>query len=311
MSKTHKSSPTARRSRFIAAAIAVIVAASSLAAASPALAKTPKTKAPTGDFTIFTPCPRFTAGVNFCILSTTTSGEVVLGLQGVPITAPIVLQGGIIRNEETEAESFVEPIGGETLSKAAQKVPGGLLGLVKCDELTDPVFRISCEREFENGLTGVNAVAELARPASEIKINKDNLVNGEGTALTLPVKFHLENPLLGSDCYIGSSAHPITWNLTTGTTDPPFHAKPLTGKIGELEFKDKGTFTEITGNSLVDNTFSVPAASGCGGIFSAILDPLLDLKIALPSPAGFSSAVLNNTIQEATAKAVLKSEKKI
>ena len=40
-------------------------------------------------------------------------------------------------------------------------------------------------------------------------------------AMKLPVKMHLENPFLGSNCYVGSSSSPLIWNLTTGTTAPP------------------------------------------------------------------------------------------
>ena len=49
--------------------------------------------------------------------------------QTVPVSNPIVLQGGIDRNEETEAETFAGAINGETLTKAPQKVPGALAGL--------------------------------------------------------------------------------------------------------------------------------------------------------------------------------------
>ncbi len=48
----------------------------------------------------------------------------------------ITLQGGYTFNEETEAETFLGALNGETLSKTPQKVPGGLLGLVKCNEIS-------------------------------------------------------------------------------------------------------------------------------------------------------------------------------
>jgi hypothetical protein len=41
-------------------------------------------------------------------------------------------------------------------------------------------------------LTGVIATTELAAPASSIGVNLGNLLNAEGTALSLPVKVHLE-----------------------------------------------------------------------------------------------------------------------
>jgi hypothetical protein len=290
--------------------LAVMLPLASLGMASPALAKEP-----TGIFSVFKQCPRFTTGVTFCLYTQTLSGEVTLKKQTVPIEKTITLQGGIKRNEVTEVETFVEALNKETLSKTPQKVPGGLLGLVKCNEITGTGFaeaaaRFTCELVFENGLTGVNAVTELAKPASEIKISKNNLANEEGTALSLPIKVHLENPLLGSECYIGSSAKPITLNLTSGKTSPPAPNKPINGKIGEENFVGpEFEFLEVTDNTLVDNAFSAPEATGCGGIFSAIINPLVDSKIGLPSAAGNNTAIQNNTIKEATIESVIASEK--
>lgn len=292
-----------RRSRAVTALMLGVLAIMALAA-SPALAKEP-----TGDFAVFKQCPRFTAGVNFCVNVVTNSGEVTLGKQTVPITKPITLQGGYIRNEETEAEQFVGAINGETLSKSPQKVPGGLAGLVKCNEISNFFERVACELVFENGLTGVNATTELAKPASAIGINSNNLVNGEGVALSLPVKVHLENPFLGSECYIGSSTSPLTWNLTDGTTSPPPPNKPLSGKVGTVEFKDNLELIEVIDNTAVDNAWGAPGASGCGGIFAFLIDPIINAKLGLPSAAGHNTVILNNTVKLATAETVIASEK--
>ena len=271
-------------------------------------------KSPTKGYVVFSQCPRFTAEVNLCLYSQTKSGEVTLNKQNVPITNTITLQGGIIRNEATEEEKFVGALNGETLSKTPQKVPGGLLGLVKCNEIKGEGFleklvRGTCEAIFENKITGVNAVTELAKPASEIGINKNNLVNEHGTALSLPVKIHLENPLLGSECYIGSSSQPIVWNLTTGTTKPPPPNGPITGSVGEVEFKEEFEIVELAGYKLVDNAFSAPEATGCGGIFSFLINPLINGKIGLPSAAGKNTAILQGNLEEAAAESVIASEK--
>jgi len=290
-------------------ALAISLPLTALAAASPALAK-----APTGNYAVFNQCPRFTPGVEVCLYSQTKSGEVKLNKQSVPIEKTVVLQGGYTINETTGAESFVGALNGETLSKTPQKVPGGLLGLVKCNEITgegllEKLARGSCEAVFENKTTGVNATLELARPASEIGINTNNLLNASGTALSLPVKVHLENSLLGSECYIGSSSSPVTLALTTGTTSPNPPNAPISGKVGTIKQKEAFNFIEITENTLVNNEFSAPAASGCGGVFAFLLDPLIDSKIGLPAPDGVNAAILNNTLREGTAEAVIASEK--
>jgi len=280
-----------------------------MAVASPAFAKEP-----TGKFAVFKQCPRFTSGVNLCLYSQTTSGEVTLHKQTVPITKTITLQGGIALNEETFAEKFVGALNGETLSKTGENVPGGLTGLVNCTEITgngvlEFLAREACKLVFENKTTGVEAVTELAKPASEIKVNTFNLEDEEGTALTLPIKVKLENTFLGSECYIGSSAHPIMLTLTTGTTSPAPPNKPIKGNAGFLKAEDEFNFLELTNNKLVSNEFSAPEATGCGGIFSALLDPIVDSKIGLPSPDGYNTAIQNNTIKEATTEGVIASEK--
>jgi hypothetical protein len=267
-------------------------------------------KEPTGDFAVFNQCPRFTSGVNLCVYSQTLSGEVSIGAQAVPVEKTITLQGGIELNETTFAESFVGALDGETLSKTPQRVPGGF---VKCNGikgggLLGILGRLVCEAVFANKAASIYAVTELARPASEIEIDTSNLEKGEGAVLSLPVKVHLEGPLLGSDCYIGSSANPITLNLTSGTTSPEPPNNPISGKEGNIGAKDEFELIEITDNTLVDNSFPAPAATGCGGTLAFLVDPLIDRSIGLPSPDGHNTVIQNNTIKEATTLGVIGSE---
>jgi hypothetical protein len=217
------------------------------------------------------------------------------------------LQGGIEFFFSGE-EKVVAAEDGNTLSKTPQKVPGGLAGLVKCNEISNFIERIACELVFENGTTGVNATTELAAPASSIGLHTLNLLGGAGTALSLPVKVHLENPFLGSSCYIGSNAKPIVIEFTTGTTSPPPPNKPITGNPGELSFNEAETIVTIKNNALVNNSFAAPEAEGCGGIFSFLIDPLVDSKLGLPSAAGKNTAILKGKLQVAAAEAVRASE---
>jgi hypothetical protein len=270
-----------------------------------------------GPFTVFAQCPRFTAGVERCLAAEIESGSVTIGSTETPIKNTITLQGGIETNSTTGAEHLVAALNGETLSKTPEPVPGGLAGLIKCNEikgfgLAEIAARSLCELVFENPATGVNAVTELARPASEVELNVSNLVNEEGTALKLPIKVRLENPLLGSECYIGSSTEPVTLNLTTGTTSPPEPNKPISGKTGDLtSHKFEGvTYLEITENTLVDNSFSAPVVNGCGGVLLApVLDPIIDAKLGLPSAAGHNTAIQNGKQFTAAAQNVIKDEK--
>jgi hypothetical protein len=295
------------RERTSVVVVAVLVASLTVLAMAAAAAA----KEPTGDFAMFKQCPRFTSGVNLCVDSQTTSGEVSINGQAVPIEKTIMLQGGIDLNEETFSESFVGALNGETLSKTPQKVPGGFIKCsgIKGGGLLGILGRIVCEAVFDNKTTGVYAVTELARPASEIEINSFNLQSEKGVALSLPVKVHLESPLLGSACYIGSSADPIMLNLTSGTTSPAPPNTPISGKVGDVGAKDGFEIVELTDTTLVDNTFSAPAATGCGGTFAFLVDPLIDSSIGLPSPDGHNTVIQNNTLEEATTVGVIGSEK--
>jgi hypothetical protein len=258
---------------------------------------------PKGEYAQFADCPLSNSSVGACVYAKTESGEFVVGKQQVPIVNPITLQGGVIFGSP---EKFVAAEDGNTLSKSPQKVPGGLAGLIRCNEIKEFFLRLACEIVFENGLTGVNATTELAAPASSIGINTVNLLTAKGTALSLPVKVHLENAFLGSGCYIGSNAHPIVIELTTGTTSPPPPNKPITGSVGELSLNEAETILTSKNNKLVNNSFAAPKTEGCGAF--GILDGLVDSKLGLPAAAGANTAILIGTLKNANAAAVKASE---
>jgi hypothetical protein len=256
----------------------------------------------TGVWARFNNCPSTTTGVVKCVQSVTSGGKVVLGKKTVPIVNPVTLQGGLGEaefNEEKEAfyEKFYGASNGETLTKVAQPVPGGLTGLVNCKEISALWLRISCEAVFENGLTGVNSTLELARPANQIIVSEENLAFQGPVALQLPVKVHLENPLLGSSCYIGSSTSPLLWNLTTGTTSPPAGTASISGSAGNLVLSEGGSLAEYQGVKLVDNAWSAPEATGCGGWPAEyILDPIINSSVGVPSAAGKNAAIQEKTL---------------
>jgi hypothetical protein len=282
------------------------VALTALAFTAPALALKP-----TGDFVNFGNCPTKVTGVNFCVFALTTSGEFKIKKTTVPITKTITLQGGIIENEETEAETWVNAANGaETLSKTPQSVPGGLLKIVAPSFFGEPLSKIF--NEFINkGITGVNATAELV---GNITINRGALFTGAPNALNLPVRVHLENEFLGPKCYVGSASKPVNIQLTTGTTSPPLPNLPITGKAGEFEIKDEGNLVILKNNSLVNNTFAAPGAEGCGsqilfGIFTGIISSAVNSQLELPSVSGNNTAILNGTLENARASSVVASEK--
>lgn len=288
------------RTRGLLAVALLATSLAGLSVASPAMA-TPK-----GAFAVFADCPVTT--VNACIYAKTESGKFIVGKKTVPIEKAIVLQGGLREVTETTLE-FVAAKDGNTLTKVPQKVPGGLAGLVNCTEikgsgLLEKAERATCEAIFENGLTGVNATTELAAPANQIQISLINLLHAKGTALQLPVKVHLENPLFGSACYVGSNSAPIILPLTTGTTSPPLPNKPITGSVGTVEGIEEGEILQIKGNSLVNNSFAAPKTNGCGGLFEFLIGPIVNSTLGVPSAAGTNTAILNGTLEQAGAESV-------
>ncbi len=297
--------------RLLVVGMAALLA--SLALASSAFAE------PKGIFKKYSDCPTEAPGIALCTFGETTSGEFSIGSTKVPINKTITLQGGgIPTGGENFNEYFLIPAkDGNSLSKTELNVPGGLLDIVNCEEIKGSGFfeaieRAACKAIFENKTTGVTATTELvANTSNPAILNLAAMVEESGTAITLPVRVHLKNPLLGESCYIGSEAHPIELHLTTGTTSPPPPNKPIKGKLGEpkTEIEKEYESTVIKNNTLVDNSFSAPAAEGCGGFFSFLIDPIVDSKIGLPSAAGHNTAILNGTLNTAEASAVKASEK--
>jgi len=302
-----------RRMQSICVCFIAVALVASLALASTAAAE------PQGIFKVYKDCPTEKSEVALCIYGETTSGEFVIGSTKVPINKTLLLQAGAVHTGGSNFNEyrFVPPKGGETMSKTELNVPGGLAGLINCEEikgggLLEVTERAACKLVFENGLTGVTTTTEYVGTTSNPAIlNFTNIVEEKRTGLSLPIRAHLKNPLLGSNCYIGSSTHPIQLQLTDGTTSPPEPNKPISGKLGNptTEVEDEFESLTTTENTLVDNSFSVPVVEGCGGLASSLLDPIVDAKLGLESPAGHNTAILNSTLHNAESEAVVASEK--
>lgn len=83
---------------------------------------------------------------------------------------------------------------------------------------------------------------------------------------------------LGSNCYIGTPANPITLNLTSAQSGDRYGSRYNT---------NSGTAT------LVDGQFAVPGATGCPFQFPFDLNTVINDNMKLPSPAGRNSASIN------------------
>jgi len=272
-----------------------MVAAATIGAAF-AFASSASAVTPTGAYAPFKYCPYTNAAVETCLLSQTTSGSFKLGNATVPIPAGTTqtLQGGFSFNGSTGINyDWYNAVGADTLSKTPLKVPGGLIGLVNTGGWSGVLIDL-----FNAAVASVNDVYATAELAGPITFNFFNfLVFNDDPAVILPIKVHLTNPFLGSSCYIGSNSNPITLRLTTGTTHPPAPNTSISGSPGTAVSVPGTSVNNSSGVKLVDNAFSVPAASNCGYL---LLDKLIitagvNLKEGLPSAAGKNAAILQGT----------------
>ncbi len=285
--------------RFLGVALVVPIVA--LATAASAAAE--KEHHPTGEFARFSQCATESPLAAACSVAEAHGGEFQIGNLDVPITKPIILQGGLRIIEGIEENEVTPATDGESLVRTPEAVPGGIFALVKEGHYPG-YLRTFCKNFPNNSECKVTATAELV---GKPYFSLTSLVDEQGTGLALPLRFHLKNPFLGSRCYIGSASNPITPAYSTGTV-PPLGVEPaMKGQFGQLAQTREGVLV-ATGDETVDNAFSAPGAEGCGGPQSLIVDREIDQKQALPSPAGHNRSRLFNTLYLAGHEAVLDSE---
>jgi hypothetical protein len=265
-----------------------------LAASAPAASHHPK-----GEYAPFAECPLSIKTLTDCVYSLSSSGGLGVGGRELPLFKALVLQGGFEGGGDEIIFHGAE--NGATLASSPQPLAGLLA--VKAPawwpRFLQEWFNQGVEKE---GLTGVTATLELARPASEITLNTEALLLEEGIALGLPLKIKLENQILGLHCYVGSAAEPLELKYTTGRSGA------LRGAAGTLSFNRSMRISTIAGGKLVDGTYAAPGASGCGGLLSYYLDRLVDSILGLPSPRGKNTAFLEGQLKDGQAEAVKASE---
>jgi hypothetical protein len=198
-----------------------------------------------------------------CLKFEFIGGHIGFGNREIAVTNPIILTGG---SEQETGNFLMNSEGG--IKPVRQTVPGGLVGLTGYKWLDEALG--------SSELLKLYATVELAGQPGSL----------EAPTFEVPVKLHLENPFLGSNCYVGSTANPITLGLAT--SQPLGELEPEAGRPKVLVSSTPGTY--------VDNAYSVPAASGCqfnlGPIHNSI-DNLVNSRYALPSAAGKSTTELN------------------
>jgi hypothetical protein len=220
---------------------------------------------------------------NFCVAVNSSSGSIKLGNSSAT-TGQTGVQLGLV-GPSSGPYNIVSPAGGVIVS-APVEVPGGLLGLM-CPS-GDVAVAAICGLITNNALNTVSATVQQAGAPSNF-----DFFAGLGVGipiLTLPIRVKLDNPLLGSSCYIGTDAAPIVLHPANIVVAPlafeRFDADGTPDAAGPLQL------LRSSGGAQGDTTFAVPGATGCG--LAGALDGAINLKEGLPSPSGNNSLVLSD-----------------
>jgi hypothetical protein len=222
--------------------------------------------------------------VAFCLASDSPSGTIKLG-DVTAATGDVNLQVGLVESPSTGTFSVVAPSGGAIVAAPVQ-VPGGLLGLM-CPSSV-PVVTAVCDEITNSTLNTVTAVVQSAGTPSAFSLAA-GLTSGE-PIITVPVMIQLQNPLLGSDCYIGSDSDPILLN-PQNLTAPAVQVERFDGN-GTPDTAGVMEAIYSLGGTQGDDTAAIPAATGCGAL--GVLDGAIDLKVGLPSASGNNSVTLDD-----------------
>jgi hypothetical protein len=218
-----------------------------------------------------------------CIANSSPNGSIKLG-NSTQTTGATNLQLGATIDDATGAFTLITPPGGALVAEPVN-VEGGLLGLMCPSDI--PLVTAICD-----GLVGspLNAVTAVVEPAGEpSNFSRAAALSMGQPIITLPVKVHLQNPILGPNCYIGSNSDPIVLR-PRNTTRPT-----LASAIGDLDGTPNptGALARLTASATQgDDTFAVPGATGCGLL--GVLNTAVNQQQGLPSPSGNNNLVLNS-----------------
>ncbi|HEV7650030.1 MAG TPA: hypothetical protein VGP26_17930 [Actinophytocola sp.] len=270
----------------------VLLIAVSLAACAAVAAPAVAVAAPAGEWAAFSGCPvddpamlaaDGASVIAACLGGGAPSGTITLGGTTMSVGA-VRLQFGALNQSGTY--SLVQPSSGG-LSGDPITVPGGLLGLMCPSDI--PVISQICGAVVGSPLNTVTASLEPAGQVTDFDLSA--AVATGRPIMTLPVKIHLQNPFLDRACYIGSNSDPLVLKVANQNRPTAkfvrFDADGTPNPAGEMNY------TDLSGATVADTTFAVPAARDCG--LFGLIDSVVNARQGLPSPSGANSLTLSST----------------
>ena len=242
--------------------------------------------APGGIYAPFTDCPLNNPAMELsvpdlatgCVASENTSGTFTISGIPVSITHPVTVQFGFYSALDSNGNQIfplLMPADGRSLVDQPEETPGGLPLLLLCPNGINADIAALCQKAATSGHTDLTALVRPAGPISNFGL----------TTFTQPVKIQLINPLLGGNCYIGSDDDPIVLNPTIISGNLTFFPDP-----DPVRFPTTAVLAILDAQA-TDDTFSVPAATGCGP--RDVADAAINSLLGLPSPSGNNHLVLN------------------
>jgi hypothetical protein len=260
---------------------------------------------PKGIYKPFTNCPlnnpvmHESVGLAACVAGNVGAGSITIGNIVTTIVQPVNVQFGFFTpppGVNWYPAPAVPPLAGPSaiLSTKPDLIPESLTTALGCPS-SDATVENMCQQAQARG-GNYNRVYALAQEAGQI-------TNFNVFTWTQRLKFKLINPLLGSNCYIGSNETPVVINpklsLAPGgtvfiTDDPNPTVHPDTFVLG---------FTVAKAH---DGTFSAPGVIGCGpygGVFNIPVDEAIDTSSGLPAASGVNSLTLYGSFEIAATQA--------
>lgn len=256
---------------------------------------------PKGIYKPFTDCPILNPlmaesspnQVTGCIAAQVTSGTIKIGnisakvRATVKVKVPVGVQFGIWDPPNAGDNQFTggvlpppDGLAAQLISQP-QHVPGGLNAALGCP---------STDKTVEKLCTAIQTVGGKDKPLYASAESAGQLTNFQVVTWTEPIKFHLMNPLLGPNCYVGSDDNPILVNPSldgnlSQEVDPDPAAHPDTSVL------------KITKAVATDTSFAAPGATGCGpgGSANIAVDEAIDAAGGLPAASGSNNLTLNGT----------------
>lgn len=239
-------------------------------------------------------------GLAACVSGDATGGSITIGNISTTVAQPVNVQFGFFTppmDDTFYPAPAVPPLAGTSaiLSTQPDLIPEPLTQALGCPS-SDPTVENICQQAQTRGGSS-NQVFALAQEAGA------SISNFQLVSWTQPLKFHLINPLLGSNCYIGSDEQPVVVN-------PSISVGPGGGLVVEQDpAPTVHPDTEVLGiNGAVasDTTFAVPfGVTGCGpgGVANVAVDEALDAASGLPSASGANNLTLTGTFDIAATAA--------